>query len=309
MPSDLPEPEAVTATLEQIAFIHELSRTYPDVFQPVETAEQARAAFRAGRIGCLIGLEGGHSIAGSLGVLQIMRRLGARYMTLTHNDDTAWADSATGEQQHGGLTDFGRSIVAEMNRLGMLVDLSHVSDNTMHHALDAASAPVIFSHSCCRELSGVSRNVPDSVLERLPANGGVLMIALVPSFLSAARAEWEAELSSRRAESGPETDPGSAAAIGRWLSRNPRPVVSVVDVVDHIDHVREVAGIDAIGIGADYDGCRNMPEGLEDVSCYPSVVAELLRRGYSIGEIGQIVGGNILRVLEASEVISSGPGS
>ncbi|MEU8125309.1 dipeptidase [Spirillospora sp. NPDC049024] len=304
VPSDLPEPEAVVATLEQIDFIHRLTRAHPETFQPARTAADVRDAFGAGRIASLIGLEGGHSIAGSLGVLRVLFTLGARYMTLTHNDNTGWADSATDVPRHGGLSDFGKSVVSEMNRLGMMVDLSHVSSQTMHDALDTTAAPVIFSHSCCTAICDSRRNVPDDVLLRLPDNGGVLMVALVPGFLSQARTDWTRELSSVRAE---HDDPGqgeSTPEVRRWLERNPQPPVTVADFADHIDHAREVAGIDGIGIGGDYDGCVDAPEGLEDVSAYPRLVAELLERGYSDSDLRKIIGANVLRVLELNEEVS-----
>lgn len=284
VPSSLQGDGAVTATLEQIDAVHRMVRLYPGVFELALTADDVERAFAAGRIASLIGIEGGHSIAGSLGTLRMMYALGARYMTLTHNDNVPWADSATDEPVHGGLTGFGEEVVAEMNRLGMLVDCSHVSPATMAGALRVSEAPVIFSHSSCRALCDHPRDIPDEILAGLPANGGVAMVTFVPQFVSQEYADWQRTPDSER------TDP--------W------PEVTVSHVADHVDHVREVAGAGHIGIGGDYDGVRRQPRGLEDVSCYPALFAELVRRGYTDAELAGIAGGNVLRALRRAEQVA-----
>ena len=283
VPSSLQGDGAVTATLEQIDAVHRMVRRYPDVFALARTAGEVERAFAAGRIASLIGIEGGHSINGSLGTLRMMYALGARYMTLTHNDNTPWADAATDEPAHGGLTAFGEEVVAEMNRLGMLVDLSHVAPATMAAALRVGTAPVIFSHSSCRALCDHPRDVPDDVLAALPDNGGVAMVTFVPAFVSQAYADWAA-----------------ADADG------PPPEVTIGQVADHVDHVREIAGPAHIGVGGDYDGVGRQPRGLEDVSCYPALFAELARRGYSDAELAGIAGRNVLRALRRTEEIAAG---
>lgn len=276
VPSTLSGGEAVIATHEQIDFVHRLVARYPDDLALAWSGDDVRRAWRDGKIASLLGAEGGHSIGDSLAVLRDFARLGVRYMTLTHNDNTPWADSATDAPAHGGLTDFGRDVVREMNACGMLVDLSHVSAETMHDALDVTVSPVIFSHSSCRAQCGHPRNVPDDVLKRLAGNGGVIMIALVPPFLTDDYAQW---------------------MRGDRVGAKPR--VTVDDAVRHIEHAREVAGIDHIGIGGDYDGFDDFPEGLADVSGYPRVLDALAERGWSADEIGKITGANLLRVLDA----------
>lgn len=275
VPSSMPEPEAVVATLEQIDYVHRLVARYPGDLVLARTADDVRAAWQSGRIASLLGAEGGHSIGGSLAVLRDLARLGVRYMTLTHNDNTSWADAAVTEPEHGGLTDFGREVVREMNDIGMLVDLSHVSADTMRAALDESSKPIIFSHSSCRAQCDHPRNVPDDVLEQLPTNGGVVMITFVPTFLSDDYVEWR-EKNDRQ---------------------GPKPPVTIGDVVRHIEHAREVAGIDHIGLGGDYDGYDDFPPELQDVSTYPLVLNRLAERGWSTEEIGKLTGGNLLRVL------------
>ncbi len=269
VPCELLGHAAVTAVLEQIEIVHALVARYPDL-ELALTADAVDAAFSAGRVASLLGAEGGHCIADSLGVLRALYRLGVRYLTLTHNKNTMWADSATDEPVFGGLTDFGRDIVAEMNRLGMLVDLSHVAPTTMRDALDVVTAPVIFSHSSCRAVHDHPRNVPDDVLERLSANGGVCMVTFVPSFVSG----------------------GSPA--------------TVADVVRHVEHAREVAGVDHIGIGGDYDGVTELPVGLEDVSRYPVLFQALLDNGWSEADCAKLAGRNVLRVLRAAEDAATG---
>jgi membrane dipeptidase len=277
VPSSLSGPEAVTAVLEQIDLTHEIITQHSDQLALVRTAEAAESAFDQGKVASLLGAEGGHSIGGSLRVLSALHRLGVRYMTLTHNDNTPWADSATDVPAVGGLSDFGRRVVAEMNRLGMLVDLSHVAATTMHAALDVATAPVIFSHSSCRAVTDHVRNVPDDVLERLPGNGGVLMVTFVPQFVSQAVADFDS------------------------CSGATAPRATIADVVAHFDHAREVVGVDHIGIGGDYDGCPDMPDGLADVASYPELFAALLERGWSSSDCAKVAGRNVLRVLQAAE--------
>jgi membrane dipeptidase len=294
---------AVRHTLEQIDFVRRLVSRYPDQLAMAETAEDVATAFASRRVASLLGMEGGHSIDSSLGVLRQMRALGVRYMTLTHNDNVPWADSATDTPVLGGLSDFGEQIVAEMNRIGMLVDLSHVSADTMRHALKVTRAPVIFSHSSARAVCDVPRNVPDDVLELMPANGGVCMVTFVPMFVSPAVAEWFETVTAEAAGRG--IDPTSAE-FGRMLDTGTgtRPEATLDDVIRHIEHVREVAGVDHLGIGGDYDGCPLMPAALTDVASYPALFEALADRGWSDPDLAKLAGGNILRVLRAAEDVT-----
>ena len=308
VPSALPEAQAVVATLEQLDVVHRLVDAHPDVFRWTPSAAQVRAAIADGLIASLPGAEGGHSTASSLGVLRQLRRAGVAYMTLTHNDNTAWAASATGEPVEHGLTGFGREVVAEMNRIGMLVDLSHVHEATMHDALDVSTRPVVFSHSSCRAVTEHPRNVPDAVLERLPGNGGVLMLTFVPAFVSQACAEHRdaaAREQERLGLSGwPYAPHGEAAALGGyadWLRRHPRPQAGIADVVAHLEHAREVVGPDHLGLGGDYDGTDALPVGLEDVAGYPRLLEALAGRGWSARDLGALTSGNVLRVLEQAQ--------
>jgi membrane dipeptidase len=308
VPASLQADGAVTATLEQIAFVHELSRRYPDTFTLASTAADVERIAAAGRIGSLIGMEGGHSIGASLPALRAMYQLGARYMTLTHSANVPWADSGTDTARHAGLTPFGEAVVREMNWLGMLVDLSHVSPETMEDALRVTAAPVIFSHSAARALCDVPRNVPDAVLQQLPRNGGVVMVTFVPGFLSpeVARA-WdaqEAEEARLRTRHG-EDRAAVEAGVKAWLAAHPRPRATLAQVADHIDHVRKVAGIDHIGVGSDFDGIDEGPAGLEDVSRFPALVEELFRRGYADADVSKILGGNLLRVMREAERVAA----
>ncbi|HVR44713.1 MAG TPA: dipeptidase [Thermoanaerobaculia bacterium] len=305
--ASLPPEEAVVKTLEQIDVVHRINEAWPDTFALALTADDVRRIYRDGKIASLIGIEGGYSIANSLGVLRQMYRVGARYMTLTHSDTIPWADSATDAPRHGGLTPFGVEVVREMNRLGMLVDLSHVSGETMHDVLDAAASPVVFSHSSARALNGHPRNVPDDVLERLPANGGVVMVTFVPSFISETQRQWFADEAAMKArlESLHRGDPPRVTMeLEGWRASSPRPEATLAQVADHIDHIRSVAGIDHIGIGSDFDGISTVPSGLEDVSTFPALFAELLRRGYSEGDCEKIAGLNVLRVMERNEAVA-----
>ncbi|MCB2059852.1 MAG: dipeptidase [Novosphingobium sp.] len=302
--AELPEPEAVQATIEQIDVTRRLVARYPGDMALALTADDVAKAMRKGRIASLMGMEGGHSIGSSLGVLRQMYALGARYMTLTHSKNTPWGDSATDKPEHGGLTDFGRQVVREMNRIGMLVDLSHVSEATMNDALDVAQAPVIFSHSGARAVDGHPRNVPDAVLRRVAENGGIVMVVGYPSFVSEERRQWGAAVDAETARAG-ALFPGDPDAAKRhvedWKLANPEPHATVAQMADHIDHIRQVAGIDHIGIGGDYDGMATGPDGMEDVSGYPALFAELARRGYSQADLEKIASRNMMRVLRAAE--------
>ena len=300
----LSEQQAVQATLEQIDVMKRVIARHPGRMELVTTADGAQRAIKAGRVASLIGMEGGHSIGSSLAVLRQMHALGARYMTLTHSRNTPWADSATDVPAHGGLTAFGMDVVREMNRLGMLVDLSHVSEAAMIDALDVARVPVIFSHSGARAVNGHARNVPDTVLARLKANGGIVMAVGYPDFLSERRRQWVAAQAAEEARlnslwrGNPEA---VKSGMNEWRAANPEVKATVADWADHIDHIRKVAGVDHIGIGGDYDGMETGPVGAEDAAGYPALFTELARRGYSQGELEKISGGNLERVLRAAE--------
>jgi membrane dipeptidase len=307
VPATLVGDAAVTAVLEQVDLVHRMIERYPARFQLALTAGDVDQAFAAGKIASLLGAEGGHSIAGSLGVLRMLFSLGVRYLTLTHNFNVGWADSATDVPDTGGLSDFGRSVVAEMNRLGMLVDLSHVSAATMHAALDASAVPVIFSHSSARAVCDNARNVPDDVLGRLAVNGGVCMVTFVPFFVSQECTDWFAALRAEVAARG--DDPADLAAVfgllPSWEKDHPMPPATIAQVADHIDHIREVAGVGHVGLGGDFDGTPVTPVGLHDVSRYPALFAELQRRRWSEADLAALAGGNILRVLRDGQPTSS----
>jgi membrane dipeptidase len=290
---------AVTAVLEQIDIVHRMVRRYPDRLELALSAGDVERIFASGKIASLLGAEGGHAIASSLGVLRALHALGVRYLTLTHNANVDWADSATDEPRAGGLTGFGREVVREMQRIGMLVDLSHVSAATMHDVLDIAGAPVIFSHSSARALCGNPRNVPDDVLERLAANNGVCMVTFVPAFVSQDCSDWLAGLAAETKQRGldPRDLSQQQSVADDWAARHPRPEVTLAQVADHIEHVRAVAGIEHVGIGGDYEGAATFPQGLADVSCYPALFAELLARGWSEKDCAALAGGNVLRTL------------
>jgi len=292
--------------LEQIDIARRVIARYPEALQLASTADEVDGAMRGGRIGSLIGMEGGHVIENSLGALRAYFELGARYMTLTHNKTLDWADAATDEPRHSGLTRFGEEVVREMNRLGMLVDLSHVSPDTMQDALRVSEAPVIFSHSSARALCDHPRNVPDAVLRALPANGGVVMLTLVNAFVSgeysrAATPVWkEYEERSKRLP-----DPAARQQLWRELkARMPTIKVTIGEVADHVEHVRKLAGVEHVGLGGDYDGNDAWPEGLEDVSGYPRLFAELVRRGWSDDDLARLANGNILRVMRKAEAVA-----
>ena len=304
----LPEAEAVQATVEQIDVTKRLIARYPDALQLALTADDVEQAMGAGRIASLLGMEGGHSIGSSLAVLRQMYAMGARYMTLTHGKTLSWADSATDAPQHGGLNAFGMDVAREMNRIGMLVDLSHVSEEAMMDALDVAQAPVIFSHSGARAITGHLRNVPDSVLARLPENGGIVMAVALPWFItedlrqhSASRAAEEARLEALY----PGLPDTVEAQLAKWDAENREPVSTISDLADHIDHIRDVAGIDHIGIGGDYDGMPTGPIGMEDVTGYPALFAELAQRGYSQEDLEKIASRNMMRVMREAEAYAA----
>jgi len=304
VPASITGDRAVTTVLEQIDVARRMIAAYPGALELALTADDVERIFAGGRIASLLGAEGGHAIAGSLGVLRMLYALGVRYMTLTHNINVGWADSATDEPQAGGLTGFGREVVREMQRLGMLVDLSHVSVSTMNDALDLAQTPVIFSHSSARALTDNPRNVPDEVLERLKANGGVCMVTFVPTFVSPECTDWFNGLRAEAKSRG--IDPKNLHDLltvvrPEYEKTHPEPTATLAQVADHVDHVREVAGLDHVGIGGDYDGTPSVPVGLQDVSRYPALFAELLRRGWSESDCRALAGGNVLRVLRAAE--------
>jgi membrane dipeptidase len=301
---ELPEDEGLRQVLEQIDVVQTLAAKYPDALVIARTADDVERAFKAKRIASLIGMEGGAPIGLSLAVLRQLARAGVGYMTLTHFKTTRWADSATETPQHSGLTPFGISVVKEMNRLGMLVDLSHVSEATMNDALDASAAPVIFSHSGAQAINRHPRNVPDAILSRLKVNGGVVMVDFVPDYVSEAVRLWETK---RAAEAARQKalligDPDAVkTAMLDWIADNPRPLATLAQAADHIDHIRKIAGIDHIGIGGDFDGIESVIPGLGDVSTYPALFTELARRGYAQADLEKIASRNILRVMRAAE--------
>jgi membrane dipeptidase len=308
VPSTMQGREAVRATLEQIDIVHRMVQRWPQVFATARTAADVERVFKSGRIASMIGIEGGHSIDNSLATLRMMHTLGAGYMTLTHGANVPWADSATDKPALGGLSKFGEEVVREMNWLGMLVDLSHVSPETMEDAIRVSEVPVVFSHSSAKALCNVPRNVPDNILQLLPKNGGVVMITFVPGFISQAIADHGARLAdaqqSIRAQF-PNNEAYVATAMERWRVENPEPRATLSQVADHVDHVRKAAGIDHIGLGGDFDGITSVIQGLEDVSKYPDLTAELLRRGYTDPDIKKILGLNILRVMRGAEMTSA----
>jgi membrane dipeptidase len=308
IPTTLTEQQAVQATLEQIDLTKRIAQRYPADLQLATSADEVEQALKAGRIASLIGMEGGHSIGTSLGVLRQMYALGARYMTLTHTKNTAWADSATDTPVHGGLTAFGRDVVREMQRIGMLVDLSHVSEKTMLDTLDIAPAPVMFSHSGARAIDGHPRNVPDVVLDRLKTNGGIVMVVTLPSYVSEEVRTWNARRAGEKArlEALRVGDPKAAEAdLAVWDKANPFPRATIGQVADHIDQVVRRAGIDHVGIGGDFDGMDNTVAGMEDVSTYPALFAELARRGHSRTDLEKIASRNMLRVLRSAEAYAA----
>jgi membrane dipeptidase len=307
VPVELQGQAAVTATLGQIDIVYRMLRRYPQTFELALTADDIERVFKSGRIASLIGMEGGHSIDNSLANLRMFYKLGARYMTLTHSSNTPWADSATDTPKFGGLAPFGEDVVKEMNWLGMLVDLSHKSPGTMEDALRVTQAPVIFSHSDARALNDHPRNVPDNVLQMLPKNGGIVMVTFVPGFVSPEVNAWNKAQTAEQ-DRLKALYPNDAAkvkeGVDAWTKANPMPQATVAQVADHVDHIRKVAGIDHIGIGSDFDGITQTVQGLSDVSMYPALTAELLRRGYSDADMKKILGQNLLRVMREAEKVS-----
>jgi membrane dipeptidase len=313
VPSGLPGPEQVKQTLEQVALVESIVERYPETFALARTAADVRRIHKSGRIASLIGVEGGGQIDGSLAVLHAYRALGASYLTLTHSRTTDWADSATDDPKHDGLTAFGESVVLELNRLGMLVDLSHVSEATMLDALRVSKAPVIFSHSSARALNDHPRNVSDTVLAQVRANGGVVMVTFPPIYISDAFRRWSSDHDAEKARLNAPPFGGlyigepakAAAALTDWERAHPAPVVTLAMVADHIEYIAKAAGVDHVGIGSDFDGMgKDVPAGLNDVSKYPDLLVELMRRGWSDADVARLSGGNILRVLEQAEAVA-----
>ncbi|MCP9222630.1 dipeptidase [Erythrobacter sp. LQ02-29] len=310
----LPGDEQVIETLEQIDLVKSIVARYPETFALARTAADVRRAHKAGRIASMIGVEGGGQIDGNLSILRTYAALGAGYLTLTHSITIDWADSATDNPQHDGLTPFGEDVVHELNRLGMLVDLSHVSEATMRDALRVTKAPIIFSHSNARALNDHPRNVSDDVLKLVRENGGVVMVNYADPYVSDAFRRWSADRGAERTRLNAPPYGGlaigqpekAAALFEEWLAAHPAPKVTLSEVADHIEHIAKVAGVDHVGIGSDFDGVGNqLPEGLEDVSTYPALLKELMRRGWSDGDIAKLAGENVLRVMEAAEAVAA----
>ena len=308
VPTELTGDDAVSATLEQVDAARLLTDTYADQLAWATTADEVEQAWASERMASLMGAEGGHSINCSLGTLRQLHALGVRYLTLTHNANTPWADSATDRPVAGGLTEFGREVVREMNRLGVMVDLSHVSADTMRDALDVSEAPVVFSHSSARAVTDSPRNAPDDVLEATARGGGVCMVTFVPKFVNAACADWHRELVAAAASEGvPESDGERFGAFeDAWGRDHPQPSAKLADVVAHVEHVRDVAGIDHVGLGGDYDGVETLPDGLEDVSTYPVLVSALADRGWSEADLARLTCRNTLRVMREVEAVARG---
>ena len=308
VPADLPELEAFRMAVEQLDIVHRFVEAYPDAFALATTADEVDRAFASGRIASLIGLEGGSMMASSMAALRQLHARGVRYMTLTHWRTTRWADAATDAPRHDGLTPFGVAVVREMNRLGMLVDLSHVSPATMASALDVAAAPVVFSHSGARAITDHPRNVPDEILRRVPGNGGVVMAVFLSGFISTDVTRhmepYEADEDAYVAAHPEATGRDLHARQVAWLAEHPAPRTTIGMVADHIDHLRSVMGVDHVGIGSDFDGGELLPDDLEDVTGYPRLLAELLRRGYSDDDVRAIAGANILRVMRGAEAVA-----
>jgi membrane dipeptidase len=307
IPGEIKDSGFARVQLEQFDIARRMIARYPDRLEAALSADDIERSFRRDRIASLLGMEGGHAIENSLGALRAYYDLGARYLTLTHNVTLDWADAALDSARHGGLTEFGREVVREMNRLGMLVDLSHVSPGTMSDALDVTEAPVIFSHSAARALTDHPRNVPDSILARLPKNGGVVMVTFVPAFVSPEVAAWETRL--REQVEGVKASVTDTAQqrklVDEWKQTHPAPRATLKQVADHIEHVRQVAGVDHVGIGSDFDGIDSTPEGLEDVSKFPELFAELIRRGWSDADLKKLAGQNLLHAFRAAEATAA----
>ena len=313
IPAETAGPAAVQMTIEQIDLVKRMCARYPKDLAMAYTAADIVRLHKAGRIACLIGVEGGHQINNSLPALRAYYDLGARYMTLTHFANIAWADSATDNPAHHGLTAFGKEVVREMNRLGMLIDLSHVSADTMRAALAVTEAPVMFSHSSARGIVDHPRDVPDDVLRLVAANGGVVMVNFYPGYISEARRRWEADRAAEQARYNTPPFGGlyigqperAKSALAEWDRAHPKPVVGIGDVADHIEYVRKIAGSDCVGLGSDFDGIPEAPAGLDGVDKYPALLLELAHRGWSDADLAKVAGGNILRVLAKAEEVSA----
>src|SRR6476660_2336142 len=307
IPGEIKDSGYARVQLEQFDIARRMIARYPDRLALALTADDIERDFKKGKVASLLGMEGGHAIENSLGALRSYYALGARYMTLTHNVTLDWADAALDSVRHGGLTEFGREVVREMNRLGMLVDLSHVSPGVMSDALDVSEAPVIFSHSAARALVDHPRNVPDSILVRLKKNGGIVMVTFVPAFVSpaAAACDLQAPQESNRLKGTVSDTAERRRREDEWKAAHPQPRASLKQVADHVEHVRDVAGIDHVGIGSDFDGIESVPEGLEDSSKFPYLFAELVRRGWSDSDLKKLAGENLLRVFHAAEATAA----
>ena len=307
IPGEIKDSGYARVQLEEFDIARRMIARYPDRLTLALTADDIERDFKRGRIASLLGMEGGHAIENSLGALRSYYDLGARYMTLTHNVTLDWADAALDSVRHDGLTEFGREVVREMNRLGMLVDLSHVAPSVMSDALDVSEAPVIFSHSAARALTDHPRNVPDSILARLPKNGGVVMVTFVPAFVSSEVAAWEAQSKAQwdQLKATVSDTVERSRLADEWKAAHPAPRATLKQVADHIEHVRKVAGVDHVGIGSDFDGIDTVPEGLEDSSKFPELFAELIRRGWSDADLKKLAGQNLLRALRAAEATAA----
>ena len=308
-----PQLEQVKETLEQIDLVKSIVARYPKDFILARTAADVRAAHKSGKIASMMGVEGGGQIDESFSVLRAYHALGAGYLTLTHSKTISWADSATDNPQHGGLTPFGREVVRELNRLGMLVDLSHVNEQTMLAAIAASKAPVIFSHSSARALCDHPRNVSDAVLAKVASNGGIVMVNFAPNYISEPRRVWGVELGAQKSLYNQPPLNGlyigqperAKAALDQWLKDHPEPQVNIQMVADHIDHIAKVAGYDHVGLGGDYDGLPALPVGMEGVESYPPLLLELMKRGWTDENIAKLAGGNILRVMAQAEKVAA----
>lgn len=311
-PASITGPAAVQLTLEEIDIVRMMVAKYPEAFEMAYTADDIERIHREGRVASLIGIEGGHQINDSMATLRQMYVLGARYMTLTHTLNTAWADSATADPEHQGLTPFGKAMIGEMNRLGMLVDLSHVSPDTMRQAIAASAAPVMFSHSNARALIDHPRGVPDDVLRLVAKNHGIVMVNFYPGYVSAASARWDADRAAEKARFNAPPYGGlyigqperAKAALAEWEKAHPVPVTTLGMVADHIEHIRKVAGIESVGIGSDFDGIPTTPVGLDATDKYPALLIELARRGWTDAELAAVAGGNMLRVMRGAEAVA-----
>ena len=308
VPATLAPTEAAKETFEQIDTVRRIVAAHPETFELATTADDVERIHRAGRIASLMGIEGGYSIDDSLGLLREFREAGVRYMTLTHSKTTSWADSATDAPKWGGLSPFGEDVVREMNRIGMMVDLSHVSEETMLDAMRVSEAPVIFSHSSARAVTAHPRNVPDSVLSQMDEDGGVVMVTFVPGFISEAVRGWNADRAAEQARLL-ALSPGDPAAVTAgtlaWDAAHAQPTAGLADVVAHIQHVREVAGVDHVGLGGDFDGVTSLPTGVEGVDAYPRILAALMAAGWTEADIRKLAGENVLRVMRAVEAVAA----